>query len=149
MRTPFRSAGGQVSFGKGLQTRRTPPGGFALVELMVAMVLLAVIVTSLGALTLTLARTGATVTGNAYRNGVFYDESGRLLALPYDSLAIGTTTITKTGTYAHTRQISITSPKTNVKVVTLIVTPSYSLYKPDTLTFTRTNPTVTTALDTP
>lgn len=115
--------------------------GFVLVEVIVAMVLLAVAVTSLAAMMYSVSQSGMKATGNAYRNGVLMQEVNRLEGIPYDSVTVGTTSFTvSTGVYAHTRTITVAQPIANtVKTVQVVITPRNTLYKPDTASFTRTN----------
>jgi prepilin-type N-terminal cleavage/methylation domain-containing protein len=115
--------------------------GFVLVEVIVAMVLLAVAVTSLAAMMYSVSQSGMKATGNAYRNGILMQEVNRLEGIPYDSVAVGTTSYTlSTGVYAHTRTVTVAQPIANtVKTVTVVITPMNTLYKPDTASFTRTN----------
>jgi len=114
--------------------------GVALVEVIVAMVLLAVAVSSLAGLVYSVSQSGMKNTGNAYRNGMLMLEVNRLEGIPYDSIATGTSTYTvSTGNYAHTRQIRVTEPVVQkVKVITVILTPTNVRFKPDTVSFTRT-----------
>ncbi|HEY1952830.1 MAG TPA: hypothetical protein VGG76_08485 [Gemmatimonadaceae bacterium] len=114
--------------------------GIALVEVIVAMVLLAVAVSSLAALVYSVSRQGLVATGNAYRNGVLMQEVNRLEGIPYDSVKVGSTTTTvSTGTYPHTRVVTVTEPSLNVvKSVTVVVKPSNPVFKPDTVSFIRT-----------
>jgi prepilin-type N-terminal cleavage/methylation domain-containing protein len=114
--------------------------GFVLVEVIVAMVLLAVAVTSLAAMMYSVSQSGQKATGNAYRNGVLMQEVNRLEGIPYDSVTVGTTSASvSTGVYAHTRTVTISEPVANVvKSVKIVITPTNSLYKPDTVSFTRT-----------
>lgn len=114
-------------------------GGFVLLEVIVAMFILGIVLSSLAALMFQVSRRSFNSIGGAYRNGVLLQEVNRLEALPYDSLALGTTTATVTALpYPHTRQVTITNPSTNVKTVKLVITPSIAVYKPDTSVFTRT-----------
>jgi Tfp pilus assembly protein PilV len=110
------------------------------VEVIVAMVLLAVAVTSLAAMMYSVSQSGQKATGNAYRNGVLMQEVNRLEGIPYDSVTVGTTSASvSTGVYAHTRTVTISEPVANVvKSVKIVITPLNSLYKPDTVSFTRT-----------
>jgi prepilin-type N-terminal cleavage/methylation domain-containing protein len=114
--------------------------GMVLVEVIVAMVLLAVAVTSLAAMMYSVSQNGMKATGNAYRNGVLMQEVNRLEGSLYDSVTVGTTSVSVTsGTYPHTRTITVTEPVANVvKSVKIVITPTNSLYKPDTASFTRT-----------
>ena len=114
--------------------------GFVLVEVIVAMVLLAVAVSSLAALVYSVSRNGLVATGNAYRNGVLMQEVNRLEGLPYDSVRVGLTTTTISGgKYPHVRTVTVTEPAVNVvKTVKIVITPTNPVFKPDTVSFTRT-----------
>ena len=114
--------------------------GFVIVEIIVAMVLLAVAVTSLAALLYSVSKSGMIATGNAYRNGVLMNEVNRLEATPYDSLVVGNQSFTvTTGSYPHTRVVTVAEPTVQaVKTIKVIITPSNARFKPDTLQFTRT-----------
>jgi prepilin-type N-terminal cleavage/methylation domain-containing protein len=114
--------------------------GFVLVEVIVAMVLLAVAVTSLAAMMYSVSQNGMKATGNAYRNGVLMQEVNRLEGLPYDSVTVGSSYVTVSGgSYPHTRTITVAQPVANVvKTVQVIITPLQANYKPDTVSFTRT-----------
>lgn len=114
--------------------------GVALVEVIVAMVLLAVAVSSLAALVGSVSQSGIKTSGNAYRNGVLMQEVNRLEGIPYDSIAVGTQSFTvSSGNYAHTRVITVAEPAVGrVKTVQIVITPVNLKYKPDTVAFTRT-----------
>jgi prepilin-type N-terminal cleavage/methylation domain-containing protein len=123
-------------------TRATEPRkGFVLVEVIVAMVLLAIAVSSLAVLMYSVSQTSMGNTGGAYRNGVLMNEVNRLEGIPYDSIAVGTTTVVvSTAPYPHTRVITVAEPVANViKTVKVVITPTDLKYKPDTVTFSRTN----------
>jgi prepilin-type N-terminal cleavage/methylation domain-containing protein len=114
--------------------------GVALVEVIVAMVLLGVAVSSLAGLVYSISQSGLKNTGNAYRNGMLMLEVNRLEGIPYDSIPVGTTTYTVTGgNYAHTRKITVAEPVAQrVKTITIVLTPTNARFKPDTVNFTRT-----------
>jgi prepilin-type N-terminal cleavage/methylation domain-containing protein len=114
--------------------------GFALVEVIVAMVLLAVAVSSLAALVYSVSRSGLAATGNAYRNGVLMQEVNRLEGIPYDSVHVGSSSVSvSTGKYPHTRTVTVSEPAVNlVKSVTIVIKPANAAFKPDTATFIRT-----------
>ena len=114
--------------------------GFSVVEVIVAMVLLAIAVSSLAALTYSVSQSAMMATGNAYRNGVLMQEVNRLEMIPYDSISTGTSTQTVSGPpYPHTTVITVTEPNVNlVKAVKVIITPTQARFKPDTATFIRT-----------
>ena len=85
--------------------------GFVLVEVIVAMVLLAVAVSSLAGLVYSVSRSGIKTSGDAYKNGILMQEVNRLEGIPYDSVAVGTQTYSvSTGTYAHTRSVFVAEP---------------------------------------
>jgi prepilin-type N-terminal cleavage/methylation domain-containing protein len=126
--------------------------GFGLVEVIVAMILLAVAVSALAGLSLSVSQSSLKVTGTAYRNGVMMQEVNRLEALPYDSLRLSCSTpqsiSVSTAPYQHTRYITICEPSLNLKTVKVVLTPVNSRFKPDTVNFTRTRPRTTRVLNT-
>jgi len=114
--------------------------GIAIVEVIVAMVLLAVAVASLASLIYSVSQSSLMATGNAYRNGVLMQEINRLEGIPYDSISVGTTSVSvSTLPYPHTRVITVTEPVAAVmKTVKIVITPTNLKFKPDTVSFTRT-----------
>jgi hypothetical protein len=122
--------------------------GFVIVEVIVAMILLAIAITSLAAMLYSVSQSGMIATGSAYRNGVLMNEVNRLEGLPYDSVAVGTTSFTVSGApYPHSRAITVTEPVAlSIKTVRVVITPTNVKYKPDTATFIRTNPRTSKAL---
>jgi len=117
-----------------------PRKGFVIVEVIVAMVLLAVAVASLASLIYSVSQSSLIATGNAYRNGVLMQEVNRLEGLPYDSIPTGTSTVSvSTMPYPHTTVIRVTEPVAAVmKTVTVVITPTNLKFKPDTISFSRT-----------
>ena len=113
--------------------------GIGLIEVIVAMVILAITLTSLAPLMYSVSRSTINVTGNAYRNGVLMQEVNRLVALPFDSLSTGTTTTTvSSAPYPHTRSITVASPAANLKTVKVKVVPLNSGFEADSVSFVRT-----------
>ena len=143
----MKTSNRKVSVKEGLSAGKSRKG-FALVEVIVAMVLLAVAVSSLAALVYSVSRSGLAATGNAYRNGVLMQEVNRLEGIPYDSIHVGTSSITvSTGKYPHTRIVTVTEPAVNlVKSVTVVIKPSNVVFKPDTASFIRTKARTSKAL---
>ena len=125
-----------------------PRKGFALIEVIVAMVLLAVAVSSLAALMYSVSQNGMKATGNAYRNGVLMHEVNRLEGIPYDSIAIGSTSVSvSTMPYPHTRVITVSEPVARtIKSITVVITPVNVKFKPDTVSFIRTRARTSRAL---
>ena len=126
-------------------TQRT---GFVMVEVIVAMVLLAVAVTSLAAMLYSISQSGMIATGNAYRNGVLMNEVNRLEGIPYDSVAVGSSSYSvSTAPYPHSTAITVSEPVANtIKTVTVVITPTNLKYRPDTLSFMRTKARTSKAL---
>jgi len=122
--------------------------GVALVEVIVAMVLLAIAVSSLAALMYSVSQQGMVATGNAYRNGILMQEVNRLEGIPYDSIRTGVTSASVTsGAYPHGRVVTVTEPVAGViKTVKVIITPTNRKYRPDTVSFTRTKARTTHVL---
>ena len=114
--------------------------GIALVEVIVAMVLLSVAVASLASLIYSVSQSSLIATGNAYRNGVLMQEINRLEGIPYDSIPTGTSTVSvSTQPYPHTTVVTVTEPVAAVmKTVNVVITPMNLKFKPDTVSFTRT-----------
>lgn len=125
--------------------------GFILMEVIVAITLLALILTPLAAMVFKITQRSHTIIGNAYRNGVLLEQVNLLESLPYDSLAVGTRTATVTD-MPYPRTIKVTVVEYYVhwqmkgKSVVLVITPSNILYKPDTTKFVRTTANTLTAL---
>jgi prepilin-type N-terminal cleavage/methylation domain-containing protein len=114
--------------------------GFSVVEVIVAMVLLAIAVSSLAALTYSVSQSAMNATANAYRNGVLMQEVNRLEGIPYDSVKVVTSsTDVLTGPYQYTKKLNIAEPTVNlVKTIQVIIVPKNTKFKPDTATFIRT-----------
>jgi prepilin-type N-terminal cleavage/methylation domain-containing protein len=113
--------------------------GMSLIEVLVAVVLLSIVLTSLAALTFSVARQSVAIAGTTYRSGATAEETNRLMVLPFDSLgnAVGCATV-NTSAYPYTRCVTLTTLSPKVKSVTLIVSVLTSpAPPPDTVTFTR------------
>ncbi len=125
--------------------------GFILMEVVVAMTLLALLLTPLAAMVFKITARSHTIIGNTYRNGVLMEQVNLLESLPYDSLATGTTTSTITSmpyprTVSVTVSVYYTKYQLKGKKVTLIITPTNPLYRPDTTKFIRSSAATLTAL---
>jgi hypothetical protein len=125
--------------------------GFILMEVVVGITLLALILTPLAAMVFKITQRSHTIIGNAYRNGVLMQQVNLLESLPYDSLTVGTRTATVTDK-PYPRTVKVTVAEYYVKwqlkgkSVQLIITPTNTLYKPDTTRFVRTTANTLTAL---
>lgn len=124
--------------------------GFILMEVIVAITLLALILTPLAAMVFKITARSHRIIGSAYRNGVLMEQVNLLESLPYDSLPAGTVTTTITAKpYPYVRKTIITQYyqkyMLRAKTVTLIITPTNILYRPDTTKFVRTSAATNTA----
>jgi prepilin-type N-terminal cleavage/methylation domain-containing protein len=116
--------------------------GFVLVEIIVAMVLLAIALSSLAALMYSVSQQGMVASANAYRNGVLMEQVNKYEGIPYASIPAPSTdsVMVSTGPYQYSRVVRVTEPVANTtKAVVVIVKPSNLKYKPDTASFVRTN----------
>lgn len=125
--------------------------GFILMEVIVAMTLLALIMTPLAAMVYKITLRSHTSIGNTYRNAVIMKEVNYLEAVPYDSLPIGTTTTTVTDkVYPYTKTVTVAQYyqkwQLKGKSVMLVLTPGNSLYRPDTAKFIRSSANTMRAL---
>ena len=110
---------------------------------MVALTLLALVLTPLAAMVFKITSRSHGIVGSSHRNAVLLDEVNYLESQPYDSLPVGTTTTSVTAKpYPHTRTVAISevwqSSQGKMKKVTIVITPTNALYKPDTAVFKRT-----------
>jgi type II secretory pathway component PulJ len=127
--------------------------GFILMEVVVAITLLALVLTPLAAMVYKITARSHRIIGSAYRNGVLMEQINLLESLPFDSLAIGTNTLTSTAKpYLFTRKVTVSQIsqvyELKAKKVILIITPTSTLYRPDTTTFVRSSANTLHALDT-
>jgi hypothetical protein len=124
--------------------------GTSLVELLVAMTLLGVVMTSLAGLTFETARRSVIVAGNGFMQGVVTEQVNRLAALPFAQLpgAAGCVTVA-TGVFPHQRCITVTNVSNVRRDVRLIIQPTQPGLLPDTLDVVRWNPPTTNPLFTP
>lgn len=119
--------------------RHVGNAGFTLIEVMIAVTMLAVVLLSLGALGLDISRRSLESTNDVLRAAEVIEQMNRLIVLPYDSLpgAAGCTTVTG-GQFPHQRCITVTNVSPIEVNVQLVVTPSDANYRPDTVAVTRT-----------
>ncbi|HJP61506.1 MAG TPA: prepilin-type N-terminal cleavage/methylation domain-containing protein [Gemmatimonadaceae bacterium] len=125
-----------------LQSGRTNGGrqGFVLVEVIVAMVLLAVAVSSLAALVYSVSHSGIRTSGDAYKNGVLMQEVNRLEGIPYDSIPVQNATVRfTTPQYTYDRTVQVTEVQANViKSIKVVIKPTNPQFKADSVDFIRT-----------
>jgi len=129
---------------RSLRSRNGKRGGFILMEVIVAMTLLALIMTPLAAMVFKITARSHRSIGNTYRNAVVMKEVNLLESLAYDSLAAGTTTTVVSGNpYPYTKTVTVAQYyvkwQMKGKSVLIIITPSNPLYRPDTVKFIRSS----------
>lgn len=123
-----------------MKRKRNLRKGFALIEAIVAIVILGIAITTLAALMVQVSRGALRVSGDSYKNNVLTQELNRVGAMPYDSLAVGTQTVSITAQpYPHTRVITVTEPASRVKRIQIVVTPIGYYFKGDTAIVYRRN----------
>jgi prepilin-type N-terminal cleavage/methylation domain-containing protein len=118
---------------------KTDARGFTLVEVLVALVLVSVCSVGLGRLMFQAARTARVSGSVTYQTAAMSAEVARLDAVPFDSVAAGTTcTTVATPPFPHTRCTTVNNLSSKVKQVIVVVTPSgNSLLHPDTTVVVR------------
>jgi Tfp pilus assembly protein PilV len=133
-----------------LRRRAGKRGGFILMEVIVAMTLLALIMTPLAAMVFKITVRSHRSIGNTYRNAVVMQEVNLLESLPYDSIPTGTTTTTVTDkTYPYTKTLTVAQYYSRFmlkgKTVLLVIAPTNPIYPVDTVKFIRSSANLTRA----
>jgi Tfp pilus assembly protein PilV len=131
-------------------TNKKARRGFILMEVIVAMTLLALIMTPLAAMVFKITARNHRTVGNTYRNAVLMHHVNLLQAIPYDSLAEGTSTVTVSAKpYPHSVNVTVDEYwekwQLKAKRVTMVIAPTNVLYKPDTVKFVRSSSNTRTA----
>jgi prepilin-type N-terminal cleavage/methylation domain-containing protein len=126
------------------QTRK----GFSLIEVMIAMTLLAIVLMSLAKMSLMVGMRGRGNDMVAKRTAVLQLEANKLGAIPYSSLSTWSTSPTTLmlGDFAYTRRMAIANTGTNRYSIKLIVMPSSDTMRKDSVTLDRTKPATNTPL---
>jgi len=115
--------------------------GFSLIEIIVAMTILAITLAGFAGLTFQYLRRVRTLDARVAQFALVTEQAQRLQVLPWDSLAsrAGCTTVT-TGLLPHTRCVVLTDVNTARKQVRVIITPTNTAITPDTVRFHRVKP---------
>jgi len=119
-------------------------------EVVVAMTLLALIMTPLAAMVFKITLRSHRSIGNTYRNAVLMKEVNLMESLPYDSIPSGTTTSSVTAKpYPYTKTMTVAEYYSRFmlkgKSVLLVITPTNPLYPVDTMKFIRSSANLTKA----
>lgn len=112
--------------------------GFSLIEIMVAITLLALCLVGVAQVTFVMARRAYSVSGGQARDGIIAQQVSQFAALPFDSLKgkAGSLIVNKPP-MPYTRTVTVDSLSPTLVRVTIVVTPTSSLYKPDTVVLQR------------
>jgi prepilin-type N-terminal cleavage/methylation domain-containing protein len=117
-------------------TRRTR--GFTLIEVMVSITILAIGIMTLGGLLLRASRSAEAASAVSYQTSVMAAEMNRYDAVPFASLAAGTTCTTVTAhPLPHQICVVITTVSANVVQVKVRVTPTDTSIPADSVMFER------------
>ncbi len=125
---------------------RRPRRGAGLVEIMLAMIIFSLIATSYAAVTLRYATRMKTISAGAARTAALTEYINRLMAVPFDSVSNRAGTFyTTTGAFRNARTVTVTGTGTT-RSVTLVLTPTNTAIKPDTVRLTRVKALTTSPL---
>jgi prepilin-type N-terminal cleavage/methylation domain-containing protein len=107
------------------QAERRGTSGFTLIEVLVSMMILSVGTVALASLLARASRSATDASANVYQTAALTSEVGRLGALPFTSLAAGTTCVNiTTGPFLHQRCAVITAVSAKVYRIVVTVTPT-------------------------
>jgi Tfp pilus assembly protein PilV len=116
--------------------------GTAVIEIMVGILILAIGLLGAAGMTVTAARRASGLSTQSSRDGIILQELNKIAAMPYDSLSarVGCSTSTS-GTLTYTRCMAVTdiTDGNGYKRVRLIVSPSTTWARPDTVYLNRAN----------
>lgn len=114
--------------------------GFALLEIMIALVILVIVITSLVTVSVAASRQGRRIAGRSFETGLLTQEIDRAVAAPIESLAVrlgqtqlDTPVVGKPWTYA--RRVSIAG-RADSLTVNVAILPLSPLQRPDSITQT-------------
>jgi Tfp pilus assembly protein PilV len=120
--------------------------GVAVLEIMVGMVILSIGLLGAAGMTVSAARRASSLATQSSRDGIILQEMNKIASMPYDSLSVraGCSTATST-TLTYTRCIAVTdiTDGAGYKRVRLIVSPSTSWARPDTVYLNRAKGPIT------
>jgi prepilin-type N-terminal cleavage/methylation domain-containing protein len=123
--------------------------GFAVLEIMVGMVVLAIGLLGVGGMTVAASRRASGLAVQSSRDGIVLQELNKLASLPYDSLdvRVGCATTTSNAlTYTRCIAVNDIADGIGYKRVRLIVTPEGPFTRPDTVYVNRAKATAVNPL---
>ena len=115
--------------------------GFSMIEILVALTILAITLGGLAGVTFRYIRSGETTSAILARAGALNMETQRLSVLPFDSLAsrVGCANVTG-GALPYRRCVTVTNVNGTHRRVTIMVTPANTAIRPDSTVIERTRP---------
>lgn len=124
--------------------------GMSLVEIVVAMALVSAVLIPIAGISLMGTSRSLQAAGAGYRQGILVQEVNRLTAVPFVALPgfAGCTTV-GSGTFPHTRCVTVTNVSATQRRITVAVTPAQPGVPPDSAVFDRTKPPTGNPLNTP
>lgn len=121
---------------------RPGPDGFTLIEALFAMMISAVVLTALAPALVHVAQQQRGFQVRAETDGLLLAEANRYTAMPFDELPAGDQCVTvDSGTFPHTRCVTVVTSGTGRRTLTVVVTPLYAGVEPDTVVVQRRRPT--------
>jgi prepilin-type N-terminal cleavage/methylation domain-containing protein len=116
--------------------------GFSLVEVVVAMSLLAIVMVLLASMSLAVGRRGYANDLTTKRNLALAQQANRISAMPFPEVAALTsgTTAMLVGDFSFNRRLTVTAVGGWRYTIKIVVAPVASEFKPDSITIDRTRP---------
>ena len=129
---------------------RSDRRGFSLVETIVAMTIFAIIMASLGALSLQIAEQGRSGVAVAAKNAAFIGKVNSLATVSYELLPgrAGCTHVVDY-TYSRTECVTVVNLSSRVRRVRVVFIPDAATMRPDTVQFDRTSRLTANPFNTP
>jgi prepilin-type N-terminal cleavage/methylation domain-containing protein len=122
--------------------------GFSLIEVMIALTMLAIVMMSLAKTGVAIATRGRTNDLIAKRNAVLQTEANKLGDIPFDSLSRfpATDKSFTWGGFNYTRKLTITAASSSRYTIKVVVVPTNSTARKDSVMFDRSRPPTGTPL---
>jgi prepilin-type N-terminal cleavage/methylation domain-containing protein len=116
--------------------------GFSLVEVIMALTLLAVAMMLLSRLTYLVSQRGRLNDLTAKRNAALAQEAARFGVMTFAQIAAQSSgsTLMLVGDFTYTRRLTVTATTANRYTIKVVIAPQASEFRPDSVTFNRTRP---------